>query len=28
VAMAMLSGLGLSELVLPPAVPAGTWGDR
>jgi hypothetical protein len=28
VAMAMLSGLGLSVLVLPPAVPAGTWGDR
>jgi hypothetical protein len=28
VAMAMLSGLGLSVLVLPPAVPAGTWADR
>jgi hypothetical protein len=28
VAMAMLSGLGLSVLVLPPAVPAGTWGDH
>jgi hypothetical protein len=28
VAMAMLSGLGLSVLVLPPAVPSGTWGDR
>jgi hypothetical protein len=27
VAMAMLSGLGLSVLVLPPAVPAGTWDD-
>jgi hypothetical protein len=28
VAMAMLSGLGLSVLVLPPAIPAGTWRDR
>jgi hypothetical protein len=24
----MMSGLGLSVLVLPPAIPAGTWRDR